>query len=74
MNDNFTDVELRMQVNVLRAEVKTLAGGYEVLRDKHNVLLEAVGVEFRRSKAASRCEDWPSPRRSTSKLTSTRIR
>ncbi len=45
-DEPFTDEELRVQVRVLKAEVKTLTGAVHELRDKHNVLLAETGGAF----------------------------
>ena len=44
VDDHYNEAEMRMQVNVLRAEVKTLVGAVEMLRDKHNVLSHDITV------------------------------
>ena len=40
VDEAYNDAELRLQVNTLKAEVKTLTGAVSTLRDKHNALLE----------------------------------
>ena len=45
-DEPFTDEELRVQVRVLKADVKTLTGAVHELRDKHNVLLAETGGAF----------------------------
>ena len=52
VDEQYNDTELRMHVNVLRAEVRTLASAVEILREKHNFLTEDLSGAF------TTLDDW----------------